>query len=252
MSTVDWTNLGKPERDALAGEYVFGLLDEAQAEQVEQRMTGDAALAEAVESWRRHMAEIDWQARPLPPDPALWARIMGNLGAQVAPVQASRMRATAAQPSAASRLREWWSSLFVWRGMAFAGALASLALAVGLNGAVQQARRQPVLVAVLMTDGNAAAAVVNTFADGRTELLPLQNFTVPEGKALEIWTLWDRGVGPRSVGLIDRARSTRLRLDQLPLGQGQLFEITLEPATGSPTGRPTGPILAKGLTTQAL
>ncbi len=252
MSAVDWTNLGKSERDALAGEYVFGLLDEAQADQVEQRMTGDAALAEAVESWRRHMAEIDWQARPLPPDPALWARIMGNLGTQVAPVQASRMRAPAAQPSAGSRLREWWSSLFVWRGMAFAGALASLALAVGLNGAVQQARRQPVLVAVLMTDGNAAAAVVNTFADGRTELLPLQNFTVPEGKALEIWTLWDRGVGPRSVGLIDRARSTRLRLDQLPLGQGQLFEITLEPATGSPTGRPTGPILAKGLTTQAL
>ncbi|MGL5363105.1 MAG: anti-sigma factor [Bosea sp. (in: a-proteobacteria)] len=252
MSTVDWTNLSKSERDALAGEYVFGLLDEAQAEQVEQRMTGDAPLAEAVESWRRHMAEIDWQSKSLPPDPALWARIMGNLGAQVAPVQAHAPRRVAVQPTITSRFSEWWSSLFVWRGMAFAGALASLALAVGLNGAVQQARRQPVLVAVLMTDGNAAAAVVNTFADGRTELLPLQNFTVPEGKALEIWTLWDRGVGPRSVGLIDRARSTRLRLDQLPLGQGQLFEITLEPATGSPTGRPTGPILAKGLTTQAL
>ncbi|MGL4975479.1 MAG: anti-sigma factor, partial [Bosea sp. (in: a-proteobacteria)] len=235
-----------------AGEYVFGLLDEAQAEQVEQRMTGDAPLAEAVESWRRHMAEIDWQSKPLPPDPALWARIMGNLGAQVAPVQAQAVRRAPVQASVTSRFSEWWSSLFVWRGMALAGALASLALAVGLNGAVQQARRQPVLVAVLMTDGNAAAAVVNTFADGRTELLPLQNFTVPEGKALEIWTLWDRGVGPRSVGLIDRARSTRLRLDQLPLGQGQLFEITLEPATGSPTGRPTGPILAKGLTTQAL
>jgi anti-sigma-K factor RskA len=252
MSTVDWTNLTAPERDAMAGEYVFGLLDEAQTEQVEQRMTGDAKLAEAVESWRRHMAEIDWQARPLPPDPALWSRIMGDLGAQATPVQASAMRRPVAQPSLGARFSEWWSSLFVWRGMAFAGALASLALAFGLNGAVQQARRQPVMVAVLMTDGNVAAAVVNTFADGRTELLPLQNFTVPEGKALEIWTLWDRGVGPRSVGLIDRARSTKLRLDQLPLGQGQLFEITLEPSTGSPTGRPTGPILAKGLTTQAL
>ena len=97
-----------------------------------------------------------------------------------------------------------------------------------------------------------AAAVVNTFADGRVEMVPLQNIAVPEGKALEIWTLWDRAVGPRSVGLIDRARTTPLRLDQMPLGKDQLFEITIEPATGSPTGRPTGPIVAKGTTSQAL
>ena len=109
-------------------------------------------------------------------------------------------------------------------------------------------------VAVLLThiDTNVAAAVVNTFADGRVEMLPLQSIDVPAGKALEIWTLWDRAVGPRSVGLIDRARSTPLRLDNLPLGRDQLFEITLEPASGSPTGRPTGPIIAKGTTSQRL
>jgi anti-sigma-K factor RskA len=108
------------------------------------------------------------------------------------------------------------------------------------------------MVAVLLTDTSVAAAVVNTFADGRVELVPLQNIAVPPGKALEIWTLWDRTVGPRSVGLIDRARTTPLRLDQLPLGKDQLFEITIEDATGSPTGRPTGPIVAKGTTSQAL
>jgi anti-sigma-K factor RskA len=32
-------------------------------------------------------------------------------------------------------------------------------------------------------------------------------------------------------------------LDALPaLRPNQLFELTLEPATGSPTGKPTGPI----------
>jgi anti-sigma-K factor RskA len=35
-------------------------------------------------------------------------------------------------------------------------------------------------------------------------------------------------------------------------GPDQLFEITLEPRTGSPTGRPTGPILYKGLTAPTL
>ena len=75
---------------------------------------------------------------------------------------------------------------------------------------------------------------------------------MPEGRALEIWTLWDRQRGPVSVGLMDRPRSIRLKLDNLPKNAGQLFEITLEPKTGSPTGRPTGPILMKGLTTTAL
>ena len=151
-----------------------------------------------------------------------------------------------------SRFADWWNSLFVWRGAALAGALATVLLAIGLFGALDRAKRQPLMVAVLLTEGNAAAAVVNTFADGRVEMLPLQSIDVPAGKALEIWTLWDRAVGPRSVGLIDRARSTPLRLDNLPLGNGQLFEITLEPASGSPTGRPTGPIIAKGTTSQRL
>ncbi len=44
-----------------------------------------------------------------------------------------------------------------------------------------------------------------------------------------------------------------LNLSNLPsTGPNQLFEITLEPKTGSPTGRPTGPILMKGLTTPTL
>jgi anti-sigma-K factor RskA len=65
--------------------------------------------------------------------------------------------------------------------------------------------------------------------------------------------LWDRSVGPRSVGLIHEARSLRLNLENLPRpGPNQLFEITLEPADGSPTGRPTGPILMKGSTSTAL
>jgi anti-sigma-K factor RskA len=118
---------------------------------------------------------------------------------------------------------------------------------------VQRASRAPVLVAVLLTDASRPAAVVNAFADGRIELIPLDTIPVPPGKALEIWTLWDRARGPVSVGLIDAARRVNLRLEGLPTpGPNQLFEITLEPATGSPTGRPTGPILMKGTTSATL
>ena len=70
------------------------------------------------------------------------------------------------------------------------------------------------------------------------ELVPLESIEVPHNHALQIWTLWDRAVGPRSVGLVHQAHSVRLNLENLPNpGPNQLFEITLEPATGSPTGR---------------
>lgn len=237
----------EPNREIRAGEYVLGLLDGAEREAFERQMAGDAKLDAAVVRWQERLAPIDMIAPALAPSADLWQRIERGLG-----------RAPTASPAAArrtalgSRLARWWDNLWLWRGAAFAGAAAAILLSVGLVATLDRARRQPVMVAVLLTDANVAAAVVNTFADGRVELLPLQDIAVPQGRALEIWTLWDRAAGPRSVGLIDRARAVALRLDDLPLGADQLFEITVEPAAGSPTGRPTGPIVAKGLTARRL
>ena len=130
--------------------------------------------------------------------------------------------------------------------------LAVLMLAVGLGVAIRQARLQPVMVAVLV-DGDRTGAVVHAFADGRVVLLPLTSINVPSGRTLQVWTLPSRERGPVSVGLMDRARTLELELKDLPTpGPNQLFEITLEPAGGSPTGRPTGPILFKGNTAQTL
>ncbi len=248
MSPSTDLNATPQDSDALAGEYVLGLVEGTDRTVLEQRIEREPALAASVESWRGHLAAIDATARPIPPSPGLWPRIEAEIAAILPAAERGRAKAM----KAGNTLADWWNSLFVWRGAALAGALAAILLAFGLNGALDRARRQPVMVAVLLTEASVAAAVVNTFADGRVEMVPLQNIAVPEGKALEIWTLWDRAVGPRSVGLIDRARTTPLRLDQLPLGKDQLFEITIENATGSPTGRPTGPIVAKGTTSQAL
>ncbi len=56
-----------------------------------------------------------------------------------------------------------------------------------------------------------------------------------------------------SVELLRRARGVDLAIDALPATQGeQLFKITLEPAAGSPVGRPTGPVLFKGLAAKTL
>ena len=235
--------------DALAGLHALGLVEGAERDALERRIVADEPFGSAVERWRQRLHPIDAAAEPIDPSLELWPRIEAEVAALVPERRPARVVTPA---SLGSRLADWWQDLRVMQRVAGAAALASLLLAIGLGVALDRARRQPTMIAVLLTDTNVAAAVVHTYRDGRVEMLPLQSIAVPEGRALEIWTLWDRQVGPRSVGLIDRARTTPLRLDDLPLGTGQLFEITLEPAAGSPNGRPTGPIIAKGITAQRL
>jgi anti-sigma-K factor RskA len=81
--------------------------------------------------------------------------------------------------------------------------------------------------------------------------VPLTNITVPEGKTLQVWTLPSPQTGPVSMGLLEQARSKILSDFNLPPPQPQqLYEITLEQAGGSPTGKPTGPVIAKGFAKQ--
>lgn len=241
------------ERDRLAAEYALGVLEGAEAARAEAMFETDAAFTTAVTRWAAHLAEIDRSAPELQPAPVLWDRIGAGLGPAAVGTPVPSRRPSSSPSPQTSVWQQLWSSLGFWRPAGLVAACAALVLAVGLGVAVRQASRAPVLVAVLLTDASRPAAVVNAFADGRTELIPLDAIAVPPGKALEIWTLWDRARGPVSVGLIDAARRVTLRLDGLPApGPDQLFEITLEPASGSPTGRPTGPILMKGTTSTAL
>jgi anti-sigma-K factor RskA len=107
---------------------------------------------------------------------------------------------------------------------------------------------------VLVNDATReTGAIVNTFSDGRVELIPLRPIDVPAGRTLQVWTLWDRDIGPKSIGLTGQSRTLQLDLEALPdTVADQLFEITLEPEGGSPIGRPTGPILFKGNAARAL
>jgi anti-sigma-K factor RskA len=224
---------------ALAGEYVLGLLEGDARAEAERRIASDAEFAREVESWRLRLMAFDDATAPGAVSDELWKKIEAGVPARAAP----------AEPSAFAK---FWSSLAVMRATAMGATLAALVLAVGLGFAVKAARQQPVMVAVLL-DGSKAGAVVQAFSDGRVVLVPLVDINVPEGRALEVWTLPSGERGPVSVGLMNRARTLALSLKDLPApGTDQLFEITLEPATGSPTGRPTGPVLFKGNTALAL
>jgi anti-sigma-K factor RskA len=225
---------------ALAGELALGLLEGEAKAAAERRLASDRAFAREVEHWQMRLSEFDQVTDPHQPSEALWRRIEAGV---------------AGPPGAAAGPTAWarfWNNLAMLRATAMGASLAALLLAVGLGFAMRAAYQQPTMVAVLL-DGNRAGAVVHAFADGRVVLVPLTSINVPAGRALEVWTLPSRERGPVSVGLMDRARTLTLSLKDLPAPRpDQLFEITLEPAAGSPTGRPAGPVLFKGNTALAL
>lgn len=222
---------------ATAGEYVAGLMTPEEAEAFERLIAADAEARGAVADWRTRLMALDETAPPMAPSEGLWPRIEAAVGA-----------APGRMPGRPGLLARFWHDVAVLRIAALAGAAAALLLAV--FAVVQPFRQtaQPVVVAVLNAPNTSeAGAIVEAYADGRVRVVPLRAIAVPEGRTLQVWTLWDRGVGPRSVGLMPAARQNDYQTSGMPRPvDQQLYEITLEPAGGSPTGRPTGPILYVG------
>ena len=90
-----------------------------------------------------------------------------------------------------------------------------------------------------------ARFVASLTPDGRALVLkPVDLPALGADRALELWALPGQGA-PRSLGLVnakDGARVLRAGLLEGTAG----FAVSLEPAGGSTTGAPTGPILSVG------
>ena len=231
--TTDAT--GNDELDALAGEYVLGTLDGPARRALEQRLVADGRLRAAVDGWQSRLLPLVALARPVDPPMALWERIEQGLP-----------RPNAALPRPAPKRpiwNAWWMSLPLWRGLSAAGLAAALLLGIR-TGMTPTGGATPQYVVVLVAPGGQAPGwVVRVTSPRELSLTPLATTATPEDRALQFWTKADHWTAPVSLGLVKPGEPLRVRLDELPaLQPNQLFEITLEPPSGSPTGRPTGPI----------
>ena len=131
-----------------------------------------------------------------------------------------------------------------WQGFAAASVLATLGGGYGLYTIAQQ---KPRMIVVLLDAQAQPVSLVETYEGQRIRVVPLTNIAVPEGKTLQVWTLPSREQGPVSMGLMPAPSATTLAGPELPTPKlEQLYEITIEQAGGSPTGKPTGPIVGKG------
>ena len=241
--------------DSWAAEYVLGTLPAPARQQVEAQLPRDPALRLAVRHWEARLLPLTSLANEVEPSAALWPRISASLEAEAA-TQPADARANAAPARAATVPREsrgFWASLGLWRLMAGGGfALAALLASVVLRQAGVDPMPRHVVVLVAPQDRAPGWVVQNAGVD-RLRLIPLGPVTVPADKSLQFWTKADQWSGPVSLGLVQPGQALEVPIDRLPpLEPNQLFELTLEPAAGSPLDRPTGPILFIGRSVKVL
>lgn len=225
--------------DQLASEYVLGTLSAQERLQVQQRLRHEPALARAVDEWEARLLPLASLAPPQTPSASLWPRIATSIG--LAPQLASRQ---------AFRAVRWLESLAFWRGLSVAGLSAAALMAVLL---VMRPTVPQYLVVLAAPQSQTPGWLVRAATQDMVELVPLMAVQVPAGQTLQFWTKADDWRAPVSLGLVKPGQSLRVPLDQLPpLQTNQLFELTLEPEGGSPSGLPTGPIQFIGRTVQVM
>jgi anti-sigma-K factor RskA len=141
-----------------------------------------------------------------------------------------------------------WSSLAFWRGLA-AAAVAALAITIAVpyvNPPAQQAGVR--LVASLAGEGTDVKYLAVYDAAHHEVGLSHVAGERAAGKDFQLWMIEGKNA-PVSMGVIPSGPTVRIELTpalQLKLAQGAVLAISLEPAGGSPTGQPTGPVVAAG------
>lgn len=248
------------DRDVLAGEYVLGLLDTDATAEVERALGSDADLARRVAFWEDRLLPASSALGEADVDPAQWARIERDLA-----TRRQVLRRTTALPPARPRramVSAAWRNPALWRATTGFATAAAILLAILPNRLSAPAESPTRYFAILQSrdatgQEGGPGWLIQIAQNGTVQSLPLSDVQPGSERSLQLWTLWDQARGPVSLGVLPPGGAIRLPPERLEaIGDGQLFEITLEPAAGSPIGRPTGRILfigrAKGAATQAL
>jgi len=115
--------------------------------------------------------------------------------------------------------------------------------------------QQDRLVAVLQQDPTAPAFLLTLDTQHRNLIVRRVSATPEAGRSYELWLISSRFPAPRSLGIVgndeftQRALSGNYDVDTL---RGATYAVSLEPAGGSPSGVPTGPVLFTGKAVESL
>jgi anti-sigma-K factor RskA len=218
---------GPPDDELLAAEFVLGVLagtDRAAAQRLLER---DAKFASMVAAWEQRLAPWAGEIAEVAVPPQVWERIAATLPAQ--------------KPQGEGM----WQNLAFWRIFALASALAAACLGAFIYvGAVSQ---QLPLVAAIEGGGSRAFVATINVKRGSIAVQPAA-YTADATREPELWLIPADGK-PRPLGMLRADRAVTIAIPVELMAQAvsnAMLAVSLEPPGGSPTGQPTGPVIATG------
>jgi len=222
-------------RDKLAAEYVIGTLRGRARARFDSLLRYDHDLRRIVAAWEARLTPLAAAAGDVAPPARVWQAI-------------SRRIAGSARGGGS------WASLALWRGLAVSSTAFVLILAAFI-GMTPRPEPPMAMVAVMNDEKGQPAMVVSwppmkAMRDPHIRIKVVQEHPVmAPGTAWEMWMLPGGKAAPVSMGLIGIDRDQVMKVDRALAGRmGEAWGIAMsvEPAGGSPTGAPTGPVVFKG------
>jgi anti-sigma-K factor RskA len=216
-----------PDPDMTAAELALGLLDGEERAAALRRVLADPDFAREVEQWRQRLAGLfDDYPEVAAPDSV-----------------AERLAAPEPLPQARA------TSGFRWPIAALVGAVAAmLALFVVLQPTSQVAGppHHMMVASLMMSDKSGAVPAMVDMTTG--EMRIGEAGMAPQGKTAQLWMIGGDGV-PKPMGMLASTGPSRVMLPmekRRGLKAGIMLAVSIEPLGGSPTGLPTGPVVASG------
>lgn len=232
-----------PRYDAIAAEYVLGVLSADDRRLVEKRMRSDERFAQQVRQWEVHFAGLNDAYKPVTPSASTYPAIETRLFPSEAKANAK-----------AGVLPSLWGSLAFWRGLS--AVMTACAAAAAITFVVLPSSRQlPPQMSYMaeLSSPNAPMALMVSYdaSSGRMALMPMATGDKSQN-SLELWLVRADGT-PISLGVVDPHKNAEMTIPldmREQLHDGITLAVSLEPYGGSPTGKPTGPVIASGTTRQ--
>ncbi|WP_019625064.1 anti-sigma factor domain-containing protein [Thioalkalivibrio sp. ALJT] len=226
-------NYRNPELlDRLAAEYVVGTLRGRARQRFERLLTEVPECQERVDTWQAHLAALPAGLEPVQPPPRVWRNIQDRLWGGLP------------QPGR--------TALRIWRSWAVAASVA-VAVMVVVQWPIDVTDPVPERVEVAADrialihdeDGEPMWVVQANLERQLVAIRAARTVTPDDDHAHELWVIADDhdpvslGVLPEE-GRLERPLTAEL---QALMARAQALAVSVEPAGGSPTGLPTGPVI---------
>ena len=215
--------------DALCGEYLLGTLRGRARRRFERALREEPRVATRLAYWQRAYVPKPSTMIELQPPARVWKQLEREL-------QLARYRTP------------WHRRLGVWRAFAVA-ATAAVALGIGFEVLRPVETGPAVQIAELEGKADVARVIARLSRDGRTlELRPARAVIAGQNQSYELWLLPAEGGPPVSLAVLGslEARFPVPSAQVERLRAGGKLAVSVEPAGGSPTGAPTGPVILVG------